>query len=64
VWKAVKQTPSIVIIETNPGKATGVQALRQEGRYEGCSIETMMELGKEKGYKFHCKTGVNLIFVR
>ena len=64
VWKAVKQTPKIVIIETNPKKKSGVQELRHEGDYEGCSVETMTKLGKEKGYNLYGKTGVNLVFFR
>lgn len=63
VWEAVEQTPSIVIIEINP-RTAGLQKLNQEGIYQGCSEGHMLALGARKGYKFHARTGVNLIFVR
>lgn len=66
LWQAVNQTPEIVVIETNPKMPTGVQGLndRKIKSYFGCSIPKMIELGESKGYSLHCKTGVNLVFVR
>lgn len=63
VWKALKWTPDIVVIETNPRMTEGVQPYK-EGLCKGCSVETMLDLGAHKGYRLHEKTGVNLIFVR
>lgn len=46
VWKAVEQTPSVVIIESNDFASTK---------------SAIVEYGKTRGYRFVVKTGVNVI---
>jgi hypothetical protein len=64
VWESLKNyRPRVVVIEVNSGFPPGVQVLPKWGNSpKGSSIESMVTLGKQKGYELALHTG-NAIFV-
>ena len=72
VWKAINYNPAIVIIET--GRNKGKNAHPEDWiapydhdskkRMDGTFDQAMTELAEEKGYKFHKKISVNMIYLR
>lgn len=75
IWKAIQNyTPDVVCIEYNPSYAPPEKFvidykddfMWSGDDYYGASIETMVSLGKEKGYELvHCSSGGdNLFFVK
>jgi len=70
VWKAIKATPQIVVIEAGQKKRLPSEDWvapyddESKKRLDGTADNPMIELGKEKGYTFYKKISVNLIFLR
>jgi hypothetical protein len=64
VWKAlVEYRPKIVIIESNSELPPGVLQVHNPPQCIGASFSSLVELGKNKGYRLVCHTG-NCIFVQ
>lgn len=67
VWKAMtRYRPKVVIIEYNPTIPTPVRFVQQANprRNQGCSLLSLVELGREKGYELVCALTMNAVFVR
>ncbi len=74
IWKALIVTkPRVVVIEYNSGYLPGMHFLQDESismwngsNFFGSSLQTLADLGKEKGYSLVCcdLTGGNAFFVR
>lgn len=66
VWKAVdKYRPKVVIIEFNPTIPNGVNFVQEANGavHQGCSVDALYELGKQKGYELVCANKLNAFFV-
>jgi hypothetical protein len=66
VWKAVKKfSPKIVVIEFNPTVPNGINFVQKADPlvHQGCSIDALRDLGKEKGYELICVTAGNAFFI-
>lgn len=60
IWKALKQTPQIVVIEVNSSILPPDEIIPGD---RGASYMAMLKLGIEKGYFLVCHTG-NMLFCR
>lgn len=66
VWDALQRyRPKLVCIEFNPTIATGVRFVqrRDHAVSQGCSLSSLVDLGKAKGYELVAATLVNAFFV-
>jgi hypothetical protein len=66
VWKMVNEyRPKVVCIEFNPTIATGIEFIQEADpeTTHGCSVSSLVKLGKEKGYELVCIVHCNAIFV-
>jgi Methyltransferase FkbM domain len=66
IWKVVKEYhPKVVCIEFNPSIPTEVEFIQEANPTinQGCSVASIVKLGKEKGYELVCIINCNAIFV-
>jgi len=66
IWRAMTTyRPKLVCIEYNPTVPTGVQfEQKPDPRVnQGCSLSTLVQLGKDKGYELVCVNHANAFFV-
>lgn len=66
IWYSMKRyQPRVVIIEFNPTVPNDVLFVQSRDQHEaqGCSLRSLVALGKSKGYELACVTTYNAIFV-
>jgi hypothetical protein len=66
VWKASSEyKPKVVVIEFNPTIPESIEFVQppEPSVMQGCSILSLVKLGKKKGYELVCATTCNAIFV-
>ena len=66
IWKAFNEyRPKVVCIEFNPSIPNEVEFVQKadERKNQGCSLLSLVNLGKTKGYELVCATEINAIFV-
>ena len=67
IWESLKKySPELVIIEFNPTVPNDVIFVQDKSLnlHQGCSLLSLIILGRKKGYELVCCTGWNAFFVR
>lgn len=67
IWESLEEFfPTIVIIEFNPTIPNDIIFVQEKNSHinQGCSLHSLIQLGKKKGYELICCTTVNAIFCK